>query len=77
MPIIDDFYLPADFTLIYASADVGKEYVPNRLISLCDKEANSVLARIKAEGSTGLPLTLDDPDSEYFCRWDYPHRGVE
>lgn len=43
LPIIDDFYLPVGFTLVYASADTGKESIPNRLIAFCDREAGRVL----------------------------------
>lgn len=46
-PIIDDFYLPDNFELIYASADVGKEYFVNKLISECDKEANKIFKIIE------------------------------
>lgn len=71
IPVIDDFFLPPSFTLNYASADVGKEYLPNQLLSLCDKEANSLLTQINEERSlVGLVRTPNDPDSEYFRRWD-------
>ena len=43
LPLIDDFYLPDNFTLIYASADTGGEYLANRLIRYCDKEATAKL----------------------------------
>jgi len=42
-PIYADFYLPQNIELIYASADVGKEFIVNKLISLCDKEAKKLL----------------------------------
>jgi hypothetical protein len=46
VPIYADFYLPQNIELIYASADVGKEFVVNKLISLCDKEAKMLLEDI-------------------------------
>jgi len=43
LSIIEDFYLPLNFTLIYASADSGSENIVNSLIKLCDKEATYIL----------------------------------
>lgn len=50
LPIYNDWFLPENFTLIYASADVGKEYLPNKLISFCDKEANKFFMEVKKGG---------------------------
>lgn len=47
VPILDNIYLPQGFELIYASADVGKENLPNILISNCDKTAKDILGLIK------------------------------
>jgi len=41
-PIVDNFYLPPNFTLLYASSDVGKEFLPNKMIALSDKLANEL-----------------------------------
>lgn len=38
-----NFYLPPNFTLIYASADSGSEFLANKLIQLCDKHATQTL----------------------------------
>jgi hypothetical protein len=46
VPIYADFYLPQNIELIYASADVGKEFIVNKLISLSDKEAKILLEDI-------------------------------
>ncbi len=43
LPIFDKFYLPDNFKLIYASADSGNEYLPNKLIKLADSEATKIL----------------------------------
>lgn len=45
-PIFSDFYLPRNIELIYASADVGKEYLANKLILLCENEVNKLLSEI-------------------------------
>lgn len=42
-PIIDNFYLPHNMTLIYASADVGKESFLNKFIKATDCIANKTL----------------------------------
>ncbi|MDQ3253853.1 MAG: hypothetical protein M3R15_08095 [Acidobacteriota bacterium] len=48
-PIFESYFLPPNFTLVYATADGGAEYILNRLIRLCDKEADKQLKAI-AEG---------------------------
>jgi hypothetical protein len=45
-----DFYLPNNFKLIYASSDVGKEFLSNKLISLSDKLSNELLLHIQETG---------------------------
>ncbi len=46
LPIIDNEYLPLNFDILYASADVGKEYLLNKLIADCDREANNFFKKI-------------------------------
>lgn len=43
LPIVNLFFLPKNFTLIYASADSGSENLANTLIKFCDKEASKYL----------------------------------
>jgi len=38
-PIHEDYFLPNNFTLMYASADAGSEFILNRMIRLCDRES--------------------------------------
>jgi len=47
LPIINDYFLPKNINLIYASSDAGKEFITNKLISLCDREANKLLTYIE------------------------------
>lgn len=42
-PLVQGFYLPPGFTLVYASADTGMEFIANQLIRICDKYASEVL----------------------------------
>jgi hypothetical protein len=52
IPIYGDHYLPAGFTLLYASADTGQEFL-NRLIRFCDREAVSYLQHLADGKITG------------------------
>ena len=77
LPIFDNYYLPPNITLIYASADGGKEILINRLISFCDKKSNEFLQYIASNEVTpnmnnakveGRPYTHFDqwcPGEEY------------
>ncbi len=41
-PLVQGFYLPSGFTLVYASADTGMAFISNQLIRICDKCASEV-----------------------------------
>jgi len=51
-PLLDEYKLPDWATLIYASADTGKEYLANKLLAECDEQASHILAGI-ADGRVG------------------------
>ena len=57
-PIIGDYFLPSKIELIYASSDVGKEYLPNRLISMADKTATELLNHILVHDKKSKSLCL-------------------
>lgn len=58
-PIYDNIYLPDNMTLIYANAERGTEdFITNKLISLCEKEAKKCL--IKAKQGQGIPQFIQD-----------------
>ena len=57
-PVLGDLYLPQNCKLMYASADVGKEWGINRVMSICDKEATKFLDwldRFYREPSNRIP----------------------
>lgn len=58
-PICDEFYCPDNISLIYASADVGKEHLTNKLIRATDKIANEslkiALASFEGKESEEIP----------------------
>lgn len=67
-PVFEDYYLPSNFTLVYASADAGAEYILNRLIRLCDREAKMQLDAITAGKNENVIFTKLDGHE----RIDYP-----
>ena len=66
-PIIDTFYLPDKITLLYASSDAGKEYLPNKLIAVCDKEANTLIRHIQTnpENTSHLVKVSGEPYTHF------------
>lgn len=71
LPIYSDFYLPENFKLIYASAEVGKEeFFVNHLIAMCDDMARKLLTRIltKEIANENLEEVSDQPYT-HFRRW--------
>lgn len=74
MPIYSDFYLPENFELIYASAEVGQEeFFINYLISISEDMAKSLLARIllNENSDTDLQEANNEPYS-HIRIWNYP-----
>jgi hypothetical protein len=69
-PLLGQFFLPPWATLVYASSDVGKEYVANRLIADADTEASGILAGIRGGliGDQGLFPSVNRPYS-HFRMW--------
>lgn len=47
MPIYEDYFLPENFYLFYASTDIGSENSQNKLLKLCDNEAKNALKEYK------------------------------
>lgn len=45
-PLYGDYYLPENFDLFYATSDSGStEYMPNKMMRMCDKAAGDSLAQ--------------------------------
>jgi len=52
IPLIDNYYLPKNFELMYATdASGSEEYIPNRLIRYCDSNSKKVLANIQRDNN--------------------------
>lgn len=45
LPLLKDFYLPVNFDMLYAT-DAVSDFLPNRLLSYCDKEAAKLIANM-------------------------------
>ncbi len=54
LPIYHDTYLPANFTLLYASSDAGNDNVLNRFIRECDQDATNILRQLEKKGSVTI-----------------------
>ncbi len=50
IPYYETYYLPQPIQLIYASSDTGKEYLPNQMISYCDKLADRCIVYFREKG---------------------------
>lgn len=70
-PFYPGLYLPKNIELIYASADTGKEYLANKLISLCDKEATKLLEEIMSNKISNENLhEVNDEPYTHFRLWN-------
>jgi hypothetical protein len=54
LPIYSDTYLPENFTLVYASSDVGPANVLNQLVIECHKAADEILRQFEKGGSVTI-----------------------
>lgn len=58
LPLTEDFYLPENFSLLYASADYTDEW-SNKMIRMCDREAAGQLKKyykeLLAKGAMSVP----------------------
>jgi len=72
-PILESFFLPKSFELLYASSDPGDKFIANDLLKLCDSNCRKV-ARIAASApETSLPPLLSANFREPFTHirvWD-------
>jgi len=69
MPIYSDFYLPANIELLHASSDAGKEFVLNRIISLCDREAKKLLKKLEKHITNKDLQKVSDKPYTHFRSW--------
>lgn len=70
LPIYDNFFLPKEVNLIYASSDVGKEIIANKALAVADSVARQCISAIK----TGV-IPFNEQKSEN--RWAEGFRLIE
>ncbi|MBL0742625.1 hypothetical protein [Chryseolinea lacunae] len=49
LPIYQDFFLPPNISLVYASADVSNDTIINKMITFCDEESSRSLKDVEKE----------------------------
>jgi len=67
LPIFDEFFLPDNFSIIYATTDSGG-YLINKIISLCDKRSKDLLAKIEVVDDEDL-LPVQGKPYSHFRQW--------
>lgn len=71
-PIIEGFYLPNNFELIYASADSPSESVANKMIALADSLSSNLLKQIVEGNDPSNLAKIDNQPFSFFRRWELP-----
>ena len=72
LPISDGFYLPQNFTLIYASSDNATESVANRLLKVAHATASRVLRQICERGDEENLSVVENRRYSHFRIWNAP-----
>ncbi|MBI5416456.1 SEC-C domain-containing protein [Candidatus Poribacteria bacterium] len=63
LPLLREFYLPDNCTIVYANSDKKKESILNFLIASCDKDAKNLLDQLSEKGIleiNGTQITVDN-----------------
>lgn len=62
LPIYQNFFLPDNFMLIYASSDTGNDNILNTLLCECEKDSSGLFNQLEEKGGIfigNLTLTID------------------
>lgn len=62
LPIYEDFYLPANFELVYASGDAKTDSILNMFIAKCDENASDIIRQLEKTGTAAIGnsvITID------------------
>jgi len=66
LPLVENFYLPTSFNLVYGSADVGKkDYLPNIFMSFADKASDDLLKDIEKYDEYGRVSQIPSEQASY------------
>lgn len=77
-PVIENWHLPEKVELLYASADVGGDVFPNRLLRMADRVASEVLGFIEGGlmGQEGIQPAPTGAPFSYFRVWHLVDDGA-
>ncbi|MFZ1081013.1 MAG: hypothetical protein WAO19_03720 [Candidatus Kryptoniota bacterium] len=68
-PILNNHYLPPNFTLLYASADTQGDSIANKMIAMADKDAKEVLTKVIGENAFEESFKKDSELYTYLRPW--------
>jgi len=69
-PVIDGFYLPENFELIYASAESSSESIANQMIAKADSISRTLLNQIIKENDPSNLILVDNQPFSHCRKWD-------
>jgi hypothetical protein len=67
--IMDDYYLPPGFELLYASTDPGDKVIANRLLKICDKISREAARLVVSKSSQDLPPLVEAQPEDPFTHF--------
>ncbi len=70
LPIYGIIYLPSNMQFIYASADSGKEFVSNKMMSSSDSIASTIFASLKEEKEYNGAVKVEKKPYSHIREWD-------
>jgi hypothetical protein len=69
-PIIESFYLPSNFTLVYASTDSGSENIANKMLKLSDSISSVILQGIEQENPKDGLVKIENEPYTHIRVWE-------
>lgn len=69
-PLIKDYFLPENFSLIYASTDSGKENISNKMLKLADRISNLIFDNIKSNRSNNALIKASNEKYTHYRIWE-------
>jgi len=70
LPIAEDFYLPPNLKMIYASSDSGRENISNRMISLADRWSRRLLKHLMQSDDRKNLQKVENKPYTHYRYWD-------
>ena len=69
-PIVPGYFLPKNFSLVYASADSGSENLANHMLKLSDKISNVILQGLKETDTLEGLTKVEGRQFSHFRIWN-------